>query len=205
VTDASDASCPQRLSPDRRSPVRVCFAESFDRCVCRASASDDFTPRSDSELPVTDADVTRLSLKRARVCRLVSSWFSAMLLGLGDRRWHPRLSRAPPASVTRLLARKASATSPLLSTFGVKKIGHFHSSKMPESCLASSAGGKEDPKPLSTAQTQSPSLMCQHHHVYITICMCVSIFTSIFQSVMLALLPDPNAYAQEDDLVALDL
>jgi hypothetical protein len=35
-------------------------------------------------------------------------------------------------------------------------------------------------------------------------CMCVSIFTIIFQGVMLDLLLDPNAYAQEDDLVALD-
>jgi hypothetical protein len=34
--------------------------------------------------------------------------------------------------------------------------------------------------------------------------MCVSIFTIIFQGVMLALLLDPNAYAQDDDLVTLD-
>jgi hypothetical protein len=47
--------------------------------------------------------------------------------------------------------------------------------------------------------------MCQYHHVYITMYMCVSIFTIIFLNELCYLcLLDPNAYAKDDDLVALD-
>jgi hypothetical protein len=94
-------------------------------------------------------------------------------LGLGDRRWVQRPMPTKPASVAWF--------------FSAIENQHFIFSKTHESHLASSVGGREDPKPLSTLQTPPPSLMCQHHHVYITMCMCVSIFTIIFQGDMLPL------------------
>ena len=39
---------------------------------------------------------------------------------------------------------------------------------------------REKPTPLSTLETPSPLQMCEHHQVYTTMCMCVSIFTNIF-------------------------
>jgi hypothetical protein len=91
-----------------------------------------------------------------------------------------RMSPPWPASVACKTATTTYATLPLLPASGVKKNSHFISLKTPKSRLASSARGREDPKPLSTAQTLSPSLMCQHHHMNIIMCMCVSIFTIIF-------------------------
>ena len=52
--------------------------------------------------------------------------------------------------------------------------------KSAESRLASSAGGREKPTPVSTLGTPPPLKMCQHHQVYTTMCKCVSIFTNIF-------------------------
>jgi hypothetical protein len=57
------------------------------------------------------------------------------------------LSLPELASVTKNLVKNDHATLPLLPTFGVKENGYFNSSKTPESRLASSAGGREDPKP----------------------------------------------------------
>src|ERR687888_1945901 len=57
----------------------------------------------------------------------------------------------------------------------------FHFPESTESRLASSAGGREGPKPISTLQTPPPLQMCQHHQVYISMCLCVSIFTVIFK------------------------
>jgi hypothetical protein len=93
------------------------------------------------------------------------------------------------------------ATLPSFPSFGVMENKHFISMKTPESCLASLAGGREEPKPLSITQTPSPSQMCQHHQVYITMCMCVSIFTNIFPkdlATQLAMPLDPNNDAKLD-------
>jgi hypothetical protein len=57
----------------------------------------------------------------------------------------------------------------------------FQVLETPESHLASSVGGREDPKPFSSPQTPSPSQMCQHQQVITTLCMCVSIFIIIFK------------------------
>jgi hypothetical protein len=73
--------------------------------------------------------------------------------------------------------------------------------KTPESHLVSSARGREDPKPLSTAQTPSPSQMCQHQQVFTTLCTYVSIFTIIFSEELGTQLDsplDPNTYAKLD-------
>jgi hypothetical protein len=45
--------------------------------------------------------------------------------------------------------------------------------------------------------------MCQHHQVYTTMCMCVSISQTFLKDYVSFQL-DPNAYAQDIDLVALD-
>jgi hypothetical protein len=55
-----------------------------------------------------------------------------------------------------------------------------HFRKFAESYLASSTGGREGPKPISSAQTLPPLQMCQHQQVFTTLCTCVSIFTIIF-------------------------
>jgi hypothetical protein len=51
-------------------------------------------------------------------------------------------------------------TLPPILDFGVKENSHFIFLKTPKSHLASSVGGRENPKPLSTAQTPPPSQMC---------------------------------------------
>jgi hypothetical protein len=64
--------------------------------------------------------------------------------------------------------------------------------------------GREDPKPLSTAQTPPPSQNVPtppYVNQHVRVC---SHFHNHFQGDMLDLLLDPNAYAQDDDLVALD-
>jgi hypothetical protein len=45
--------------------------------------------------------------------------------------------------------------------------------------------------------------MCQHQQVYTTMCMCVSI-SQIFLKGYVSSQLDPNAYAQDIDLVTLD-
>jgi hypothetical protein len=81
------------------------------------------------------------------------------------------------------------------------KNSHFNSSKTHESRLASSAKGREEPKPLSTAQTPPPSQMCQHQQVITTLCTCVSI-SQIFSpkglNTQLASPLDPSTYAKLD-------
>jgi hypothetical protein len=71
--------------------------------------------------------------------------------------------------------------------FGAPKAGircttnsEEHFRKIAESYLASSAGGREGPKPISTAQTSPPLQMCQHQQVFTTLCTRVSIFIIIF-------------------------
>ena len=44
----------------------------------------------------------------------------------------------------------------------------------------SSAGGREEPKPLSTLQLHLFLKVCQHHQVCTNMCKCVSVFTTIF-------------------------
>jgi hypothetical protein len=46
------------------------------------------------------------------------------------------------------------------SASGIVENRHFTSTKSAKSRLASSVGGREEPKPLSTGQTPSPSQMC---------------------------------------------
>ena len=73
--------------------------------------------------------------------------------------------------------------------------------KSAESRLASSTGGREEPTPLSTLGTPPPLQMCQHHQVYTTMCMCVSIFINIFPKELasqLATSLDPNTHAKLD-------
>jgi hypothetical protein len=126
---------------------------------------------------------------------------STTLLGFSTRRWVQRPTPAKPASITWFSAENSSATSPLLPTSGVKENEHFISTRTPESHLVSSAGGREDPKPLSTAQTPSPSQMCQHQQVFTTLCTCVSIFTIIFLKELATQLVtplDPSIYAKLD-------
>jgi hypothetical protein len=50
-----------------------------------------------------------------------------------------------------------------------------------ESCLASSAGGRVSLHTSPPLKQHLLHKMCQHHQVYITICMCVSIFTIILK------------------------
>jgi len=49
-----------------------------------------------------------------------------------------------------------------------------------------------------------PLLPCANTKVSPHLCTCVSIFTNIFPRIQVSALLDPNAYAQDMDLVALD-
>jgi hypothetical protein len=61
---------------------------------------------------------------------------------------------------------------------------------MPESCLASSAEGREGPKPISTLQTTArptpPLQKYQHHQVYISMCLCVRFFSITFKGFLVS-------------------
>ena len=73
--------------------------------------------------------------------------------------------------------------------------------KSAESCRACEAGGREEPKPLSTLGTPPPLQMCQHHQMYTTMSKSVSIFSNIYQKELasqLAMPLDPNTYAKLD-------
>jgi hypothetical protein len=151
ASDASDASRARVCCTNRRGE---------ERSAPRSNATDVSAGRS------TDA-AQRLMLARSpghRTLRdrcthpmLHPTQDSAALLGLGDRHPGQRLSPPRPASIACFSARNTPTTLPLLPTFGAIENKRFISSKTPEFCLASSAGGREDPKPLSTPQTSSPS------------------------------------------------
>jgi hypothetical protein len=97
--------------------------------------------------------------------------------------------------VARFSTRKHLATSPHLPASDVKEVSHFY--------LASSARGREDPKTLSTIQTPPPSLVLTPPSVYRHVHVCYHFHNHFLRRYVSSLL-DPNVYAQDDDLVALD-
>ena len=60
-----------------------------------------------------------------------------------------------------------------LSSYAIEK-NIFYFLKSTESRLASSTGGREEPKPLSTLQAPPPLQICQHQSA------CVLVFHNIF-------------------------
>jgi hypothetical protein len=164
-----------RLMDERQTWLSVCCCQAF-----AASAACD-------RQTLTSASVARTP---ARLMPLLYSPSSSV----SRQTWRQRLSLPWPASVECFSSRNTLMTSPLLPTFSVKENRHFISSKTPESRLASSAGGREDHKPLSTPQTPSPLQMCQHQQVITILCTCVSIFIIIFKGFLVSSLgPTCNA------------